>query len=79
MKKVAAISGRKRIFRRAGFAPKRMNVNLTTFDWRKKRKMSLRADFFQGAATPLPARLAEANARLNSARKFGMERGALLR
>jgi len=56
-----------------------MNVNLTTFDWRKKRKMSLRADFFQGAATPLPARLAEANARLNSARKFGLERGALLR
>jgi hypothetical protein len=56
-----------------------MNVNLTTFDWRKKRKISPWADFFPSAATPLPARLPLASALLNSTREFGLERGVFLR
>jgi hypothetical protein len=39
MKNVAAISGRKRIFRRAGLRAKRIDVNLTTFAPHRKKKM----------------------------------------
>jgi hypothetical protein len=44
---VAAIRGRKRIFRRAGWKAKRIDVNLTTFGPRTKKKMSLERDSFK--------------------------------
>jgi hypothetical protein len=44
---VAAISGRKRIFRRAGLRAKYTIVNLTTFTPRTKKIMHLESSFFR--------------------------------
>jgi hypothetical protein len=49
MKKVAAISGRKRIFRRTGLSAKRIDVNLPTFAFRRKKKMPPQRETFKAS------------------------------
>jgi hypothetical protein len=54
---VAAISGRKRIFRRAGLKAKYTNVNVATFDPLQKKKITSGINFFHSAPPPRRERL----------------------